>query len=240
MLSSRTLSSWLGIAFVTSLLAMLLLPLPSLGGTLSGHAAGIIGTLLVLGTLIYPFRKRVLGRKGRNNPITTHMVLGLLGSLFLVAHSGGRFPGLIVTLTFLVTVAVVLSGMSGMFFFFRVRRTLGEYRQEAAELKELFHETRKDVARYELRWYFSLESAGDRRAREELGEEVDASTIRRCQQLERLAEAIADVDHSVRVYHATQKLFGRWSLVHVHLAFFLFAFTGAHVATSLYYGVPWL
>ena len=240
MFGIQNLNYWLSILFVLSLLALILVPLPSLGGTFAGHVVGIIGALLFLMTLIYPFRKRVLGKRGRKNPIALHMSFGLLGSICIVIHSGGNFTGLIVSLDFIIMAAVALSGIAGMFLFQRVRKTLKEYRQQSDNLKVLFRHKRNEVSESELRRYFRFGPAWEDSEEEPVDQEISESAIRRCQELEQLAKAIGDVSYSVEFYHTTQRLFSKWSLLHVHLAFFLLALMGAHIATSVYYGLPWV
>lgn len=240
MLGQRSINYWLSTILVASLLALLLIPMPSLGGTWAGHAVGIVGSVLLLMTLIYPFRKRVLGKRGRKNPISTHMTFGLLGSVLIVVHSGGNFTSLIVSLDFIILVAVAMTGIAGMFLFQRVRKTLKEYRQQSADLKALFRHKRNEVSESDLRRYFRLGPAREDPEEEPVEPELSEHAIRRCEELERLAEAIGDVTYSIQIYHTTQRLFSKWSLLHIHLAFFLIALMGTHIATSLYYGLPWV
>jgi len=239
-LGQKSINYWLSIVFVASLLALFLIPMPSLGGTLAGHAVGIAGSVLLLMTLIYPFRKRLLGQRGRKNPISRHMTFGLLGSVLIVVHSGGYFTSLIVSLDFIILVAVAMSGIAGMFLFQRIRKTLKEYRQESADLKALFRHKRKEISEPELRRYFRFETDEKEQEEEHVDRELSEYAMRRCEELERLAEAIGDVTYSIQVYHTTQRLFSKWSLLHIHLAFFLIALMGTHIATSLYYGLPWV
>ncbi|MCF8105342.1 MAG: hypothetical protein K9K64_07665 [Desulfohalobiaceae bacterium] len=237
----KNVASWLSVVFVTSLLAMLLLPLPRLGETLVGHGLGIIGSLLMLLTLVYPFRKRILGRKGRKNPITTHMIFGLLGSILVVIHAGGVLNSLIVNLLFLIMIGVILSGISGMFLYSRIRRTVKDYQQESSYLKQLFRKRIKNISALDVRSCFRIDQMLGRLDEEALAQQgVETPTVRQCQDLERLVEAVGDVEYSIEVYDASQRIFGKWSLVHIHLAFFLFSLMGTHIATVMYYGLPWL
>ncbi len=239
--NQKSVVSWLSVVFVISLLAVLLLPLPRSGGTAVGHAAGIIGSLLILLTLVYPFRKRILGKKGRKNPITTHMIFGLLGSILLVVHSGGVLTSLTVSLVFLVLIVVVLSGISGRFLYSRIRRTLKEYQQESSHLKDLFQKRVSEISLSDATACFRFDlSFGGFDLEGTAGEGGDAPTMRQCQELERTAEASGDVEYSIQVYDAVQKLFGKWSQVHIYLVFFLFALMAAHIATVVFYGLPWL
>ncbi|MFP3983108.1 MAG: hypothetical protein ACLFV2_05395 [Desulfurivibrionaceae bacterium] len=232
--------SWLSVAFVASLLAMLLLPQPGLGRSFFRHGLGIIGSVLILLTLVYPFRKRILGKKGRENPITTHIIFGLLGPILVVAHSGGVFTSLIVNLVFLVMIGVVLSGITGWYLYTRIRRTLREYKQESSYLKQSFRKRIKDLSASDVRSCFRSDLAPGGFDEEALAREgANAPTVRKCRELEQLVEAIVDVEDYIQVYDVSQRFFGKWLLFHYHLVFFLFVLMGSHIATVVYYGLPW-
>lgn len=240
MADRKNVVSWLSVAFIASLLAMLLLPLPGLGESLAQHALGIIGSVLILLALVYPFRKRILGKKGRENPITTHIIFGLLGPILVVAHSGGVFTSLIVNLVFLVMIGVVLSGISGWYLYTRIRRTLREYKQESSYLKQSFRKSINDLSVSDVKNCFSLDLALGGFDEEALAREgVNAPTVRQCRELEGLVEAVVNVEDYIQVYDASQRLFGKWLLIHFHLVFFLFVLMGSHIATVVYYGLPW-
>lgn len=221
---------WLHVLFIASLLTILLVPLPRLKESALGHAIGIVGAVFILLTLIYPFRKRVLGQTGEENPLGAHMIFGLVGGIFVVFHSGGYFGGLTVSLAFISLTVVVFSGITGRFLYIRASRTLREYEQEVSSLRESFRERKEAMAARDLRSYFRDDSDG----------ELEPAARRGCKELERLAESIADLEYTIEVYDDMKTLFGHWKALHVHLVFFLFALLGAHVTTILFYGVPWL
>jgi hypothetical protein len=60
------------------------------------------------------------------------------------------------------------------------------------------------------------------------------------QELENLAEMIADIEHTTKFYATIELVFAKWLKIHIALVFFLFAFLGSHVAAMIYFGLRWL
>ncbi|MGM0540092.1 MAG: hypothetical protein ACQERT_12935 [Thermodesulfobacteriota bacterium] len=240
MIDQKQIRSGLTFVFIASLLAVVIVPLPRLGGSLAGHALGIIGTVIMLLTLVYPFRKRVLGRKGKKNPIATHTLWGLLGPSLVVFHTGGEFKSLIGNLVFICMVIVVLSGIIGIYLFKRAKKTLKEHEQDLSQLKKIFFEKKRDFPATDLEIYGQGDEAMERSETGSIDETVDPSTVRRRQDLEQIVELIADKEHTIKVYATIERIFARWSKAHIALVFFLLAFLGSHIAVMIYYGLRWL
>lgn len=240
MIDQKQIRSGLTFVFIASLLAVVIVPLPRLGGSLAGHALGIIGTVIMLLTLVYPFRKRVLGRKGKKNPIATHTLWGLLGPSLVVFHTGGEFKSLIGNLVFICMVIVVLSGIIGIYLFKRAKKTLKEHEQDLSQLKKIFFEKKRDFPAADLEIYGQGDEAMERSETGSIDETVDPSTVRRRQDLEQIVELIADKEHTIKVYATIERIFARWSKAHIALVFFLLAFLGSHIAVMIYYGLRWL
>jgi hypothetical protein len=240
MIDQKQVRSGLTIVFIASLLAVVVVPLPSMGGSLAGHALGILGTVIMLLTLVYPFRKRILGRKGKKNPITTHTLYGLLGPSLVVFHTGGEFKSLIGNLVFICMVIVVLSGIIGIYLFKITRKTLKEHKQDASQLKNIFFEKKRDFPAADLDIYGQGEEAMKSSDTESINETVDPTTVRRIQDLEQIVELIADKEHTIKIYATIERIFAKWSKAHIALVFFLLAFLGSHIAVMIYYGLRWL
>jgi hypothetical protein len=96
-----------------------------------GRYLGILGTILIIGSLVYSLRKRKYITSG--NPkflLTLHEFMAWLGSLFVLIHAGVHFNAI---LPWLATVAMsvnVISGMVGKFLLDRSRRHVQEQRQD--------------------------------------------------------------------------------------------------------------
>lgn len=103
------------------------------GHTQTGHAVGWVGLLLILLVFAYPIRKRFA--KGRGWPkgwFQVHKVLGVLGPLTIMVHSGAHFHALVPVLAMIAMGLVVLSGIAGQALHYLALRTLNEQRQELA------------------------------------------------------------------------------------------------------------
>jgi hypothetical protein len=240
MINQKQVRSGLTIVFIASLLAVLIIPLPRMGGSLAGHALGILGTLIMLLTLVYPFRKRILGRKGKKNPIATHTLYGLLGPALVVFHTGGEFKSLIGNLVFICMVLVVLSGIVGIYLFKTTRKTLKEHKQDVSQLKKIFFEKKREVSTPDLEKFVQGEKALENFATGSIDETLEPIAMRRRKDLEQLVELIADKEHTIKIYATIERIFAKWSKAHIALVFFLLAFLGSHIATMIYYGLRWL
>ena len=96
----RNINAYLAVFFVILVMGFLVHQDPTFAGSALGHALGIIGGIFILMTLIYPFRKQVLKKKGRQNPLNSHIAYGLIGASLVVIHSGHKLESLIGILIF--------------------------------------------------------------------------------------------------------------------------------------------
>ena len=240
MFDQKQVRSGLTFVFIASLLAVVIVPLPRLGGSLAGHALGIIGTVIMLLTLVYPFRKRILGRKGKKNPIATHTLYGLLGPSLVVFHTGGEFKSLIGNLVFICMVLVVLSGIVGIYLFQTTRKTLKEHKQDVSQLKKIFFEKKRDFSVADLERYVQGEKALESSDTRSIDETAEPNAVRHRKDLVQLFELIADKEHTIKIYATIERIFAKWSKAHIALVFFLLAFLGSHIAVMIYYGLRWL
>jgi len=240
MFDQKHIRTGLTYAFIAALLAVVLLPLPDVGGSFTGHVLGILGTAIMFLALIYTFRKRVLGHKGKNNPISHHTLWGLIGPTLVVFHTGGEFSSLIGRLVFLCMVIVVFSGIVGIYLFRKTRKTLNEHKQELSQLQKIFFAKKKGVSSSNLEQYLQAEDFVENIDSELIGATIEPTEIRHIKDLEQLAGLIADTEHTIKFYSTIERIFSRWSRAHIALVFFLFAFLGSHIATMIYYGLRWL
>ncbi len=198
-------------------------------GSLPGHSLGIIGTLIMLLTFVYPFKKRLLKKKGKQNPLSSHMLYGLVGPSLVVIHSAHKFGSLIGILTFLSLFFVVFSGIVGRFLYGRVSRTLREQNRDLQTLKDVFEQRRKE--------FIALWTASTVSTEQAESESLDAG--RRYRELLQVARSMVDLEESLNTFSGTKAMFARWLKVHRTLTFFLMVMVGAHIVTTLYYGLRW-
>jgi hypothetical protein len=217
--------------FVGALVAGgLAIPSHPFSGSLAGHAVGAAGAALMACTLIYPFRKRVLKRKGRKNPLGPHVFFGLAGPALVLLHAGNDPASLIGVLAYLSLLLVVLSGVVGRFLFKKVNRSLKEQRSELAGLRELLERKRREVTPQDLAAFLESE-AGPRAA---------AGGCLSCRELKEVALSVAEGEHALAVFDRAKRLFTRWTVVHLYLTALLFALVAVHVLVTVYYGLRWL
>lgn len=214
---------------------------PAHSGSFPGHLLGVSGTLFMLPTLIYPYRKHILGKRGKENPLDSHIYFGLAGPILIALHVGDGFiAGTIPTLTFFLMLAVVASGFVGAFLFQRVNRSLKTQKGDLFTLKRFFQSRRKELL--SCRSYPGIEKVldgGGKNGGRELDQDSDVSAGS-CGALLVLAQAIAELEYSTRAFSRLKDLFSYWILVHAYTGLFLFMMIVVHIITSLYFGIRWL
>ncbi|MGM0423946.1 MAG: hypothetical protein ACQEQX_03370 [Thermodesulfobacteriota bacterium] len=238
MWTERNIQALMAGFFVFLVLSMAYHRDPTFAGSALGHGFGIAGTVFILLTLIYPFRKRVLKKKGRQNPLNTHITYGLLGPTLVLIHSAHKYDSLIGTLLFLALLIVVLSGIIGRFLYGKVNRSLRKQKKDLELLKTRFEEQKKGVLA------LCATRAGDSNAKEAMHAEAsgdsEAESMEQCQRLWEEARSIAEMEYTVTFFDRLKHVFSWWTQAHYVLSAFLFVLIIVHVLTMLYYGIRWL
>lgn len=129
-----------GVVTVTAILVALWLeyalsPFPGqhLDHTHTGHILGWIGFVLILTTFVYPARKRLHPNQIWSKPwLYMHEILGVLGPLLILVHSGAHFHAVVPVLALVALGLVVISGIIGAVLHTLAFRTLYERRHELA------------------------------------------------------------------------------------------------------------
>ncbi|MBW1990440.1 MAG: hypothetical protein JRI97_12990 [Deltaproteobacteria bacterium] len=227
--------------FLASVLFNLISPLPGFSGTLPDHGLGILGAILMLLTLEYPFRKRLLKKRGRDNPLFFHVFFGLSGATLAMVHGSARFTGPASELLFVVLLFLVSTGLVGKFLFRRVSVTLRDQKKNMELLRREFFRVRQDPVMQQ-----ACDFMGERaifpdlpEAPEDAGME-DPLFISNCDKLLKIARGIAETETAIKTFSATKKIFSRWAILHMILAVFFWGILATHVANTLYYGLRWL
>lgn len=231
----------LSIFFVLLIPGLLALPTQSLSGTFPGHMVGIAGAIIMTFTLIYPFRKRIIGIKGRKNPISHHIYYGLIGSILVVLHAGHSMGSMIGNLVYLSMVLVVLSGIVGRYLFKKIYKNIREQKKDIEALKNLFKNRKSEIDTDACRKYLKLESYQGPGIDSDISmeENMDVTLHAHCGELQDMAASLAESGYILQVYTGTKTLFSRWIKIHIYLAVFLFALLIVHILTNLYYGLRW-
>jgi len=235
MLKERRINAYLAFFFVILLTGFLFHQDRAFPGTALGHSLGIIGSIFMLMSLVYSFRKRILKKKGRQNPLARHITYGLIGSSLVVIHSAHEVSSLIGILIFLSVVLVVLSGIAGYFFFKKVNRSLKEQKRDYDLLKT--HITNR---RQELIAACRIDDSGDVASLKPRVLTSPWSEKDDCDRWLEELQVLAEKEYSIRFFDRLKILFSRWFNIHYAFSVLLFALLIVHVLTTIYYGLRWL
>lgn len=239
MIDDKQLTAWLATIFVSLAAIFMLFPVPAFGGTGLGHLVGIIGSFLMLLTLIYPYRKRIQKKKGRKNPLNPHIYFGLVGPSLVIAHSGHKLASRIGVFVFTAMLLVVLSGIVGRFLFKKVNRSVKEHKKEIDTLQTLFRQRKAAISREDIQRYLAGQPLYEENS-EEAAEQKGEVAFRKCRELQEIAQSIADEEQEMKAFTQIKTLFTRWILVHIYLSVFLFGMLFVHILSTFYYGFGWL
>ena len=130
---------WFKAAVVVSLLAAAVYlwhdpPIKPYGGSWLGYTLGTLGALLILWLMYYGVRKR----RYRSNLgtvqgwLSAHVYLGTALVVIVTLHTGFELGFNVHTLAYVLMLAVVVSGMYGVFVYLRVPRAMTENMGEDA------------------------------------------------------------------------------------------------------------
>ena len=239
MLNEKRITALLAVFFTALSLGFVVHRSPTFAGGSVGHLIGIAGALIICLTLIYPFRKRVQKRRGKRNPLNSHIYYGLIGPSLVVIHSAHKFSSLIGVVSFLSIFLVVFSGIVGKFLFRRVNRSLNQQHKDLSLLRDRFEELRKEakLLRASLRRPETKESKdGENFDDDQMEWEID----RKYGELLDLTHSLAETEYVVEAFSGTKRLFSGWLRVHHVLALLVFSMMIVHILASFYYGVRWL
>lgn len=241
---------------VGSLVALLLLvwlgflahTAPMFAGSAWGGVLGVSGALLILASFAYvaikriPFLKRkVTARIPLATVLDWHVYTGLLGALLGMLHTGHKFEsplGIVLTASILV---VTLSGFVGRHLLKKVSLTLGEKKKYLTDLELAYRQTAGEVAARRAEGALFARWTG-------LGAGLAvlfftrAGAVRSSSPLLRaisLAEAIADVEFSIKSHEFLKRLFALWLAFHISAGIAVIVFLGLHVWAGLHFGLRW-
>ena len=239
----KKITELLSIVFAGLLIFFIVFPLDSFSGKIVGHLLGIIGTFLMVATLIYVFRKRILKQKGKANPLSTHAYLGLIGGILVAIHSGGKSASLIGTLVFISMLLTVLSGVVGRILFVKLNKSIKEKKSDIEALETSLKTLKKELNPRCWQKEFNLYSEEEWVEEDncaEIDPQVESQMREKCSNFLLFAESLAEREERLQVYSKTKALFTFWNGIHIVSTCFLVAMIIVHVTTTLYYGLRWL
>jgi len=113
-----------------------------------GLVFGITGTAMMIILLIYPFRKRVRGVEAIGNVKTwfrIHMILGILGPVFILFHSNFHFGAMNSNVALICMLIVSGSGIIGRYIYGKIHHGLYGEKANLNELKQRLLEQNEQV-----------------------------------------------------------------------------------------------
>ncbi|MFO7964063.1 MAG: hypothetical protein R6U50_09105 [Desulfobacterales bacterium] len=232
MWEDKNINAILAGAFVIYAFGFLFYEDPTFAGSMVGHGVGIFGTILILLTLIYPFKKRILKRKAKKD-LRNHIAFGLIGPVVVIVHTAHKIESLIGTFIYLILFLVVFSGIIGRFLFQKVNRSLRGQKRDHKLLWNHLRELNKEEP------MFHFNSALNK-SKDATYSDVDEEAAQRSDHVMKTIDSLVELEYNIKFFDRFKILFSRWLRIHHFLAFFLFALIVVHALTGIYYGLQWL
>jgi hypothetical protein len=228
------------------------------GGSL-GLRFGMAGLAMMTVMHLYSVRKRLrpLRRLGALRKwLDLHILLGILGPLFIVLHSSFKVGGL-VSISFWSMVAVALSGVFGRYLYLQIPRTRAgeeltlaevqaadrrlaqrlreEFGADDAFLERLDRAAAPDPAAGLGRLLLALlaEDLGLRRARRlAVARSLPGLPPALARELADVVRQKAVLQRRIRLWNALHRLFHHWHVVHRPFAIVMYLFVLVHIAVA--------
>jgi hypothetical protein len=233
MWEDKNINAFLAVFFTVYAFGFLFHSDPTFAGSLPGHILGIVGTLVIGLTLIYPAKKRFFKSRLKKNDLRNHIAFGLIGPIIVIVHSAHQFASIISTLIFLVLFLVVFSGIIGRFLFKKVNQSLREQKRNHKLLLKHLSSRKKEA--FEGRFSESQPDAPTSPAHD-----MEITTHDAFSPLKEAIQAVIEAEYNIKFFDRSKSLFSKWIRIHYFLSALLFAVTIVHVITTIYYGLRWL
>ena len=232
---SILLVTWLG---------FLLHRAPRFAGSGIGGAFGIAAAALMLLPIAYPIAKRIPFLHTRitkhvsmQSLLALHVYAGVLGPVFAIIHTGHKFDSQLGIALTAVMLLVVLSG-------FALRYLLTYVTQEIKDKLVLLQTARGDL---DSAWGVLENSPAETRAVPKarvltaglasIGIELPVGGP--AGDVIRTAEAVADLEYSVRTHGVLKRWFGLSLKIHIILSVVLYVLLALHIWAGIHFGLRW-
>lgn len=222
---------------------------PRFPGSLMGGVLAISGaTLMVVFSLAYMTIKRIPALKSKltnyvsiGKLLKWHVYTSALGAILAILHTGHRFEsdlGVALTAAMLIT---ALSGYVGRHLLARVSRDVRDKREELARLETSYNETVGEISRDPEPVWAATPSNGYAswlllRAAHRGANDGSAS---RAYRAVRMAEAIADLEYSVRFHERFKQWASVWLKVHITFSVAFYLLLALHIWAAIHFGLRW-
>ena len=229
---------WLGFAVHRS---------PRFPGSLPGGLLAIAGaTLIVVFSLVYAavkriplLKQRVLRHTSAGELLKWHVYTGALGAVLAILHTGHRFESDLGTALTAAMLIAVLSGYVGRHLLARVAMDVREKRAELSRLETAYNEIVGEYSgRADLIPAAITATSDGSRAMRHLGSEGPGLNSRP-ERAVRIADAIAELEHSIRFHERFKRSGSIWLKVHIGFSLAFYVLLGLHIWASIHFGLRW-
>lgn len=218
---------------------------PRFAGGGIGAAFGITAAIVMLAPLAYTIAKRIpsLGERitkhvSMKTLMNVHVYAGLLATALAIIHTGHKFVSWLGIALTAVLLLVVLSG-------YAVRFLLTHCIQEIADKLVLLQTARGDL---DHAWGVLERSRAETRLLPQAPVEaaspaslgLPARPGGPAGEVTRIAEAVADLEYSVRMHEFLKRWFRRAVTLHIWLSIGLYVLLALHIGAGIQYGLRWL
>ena len=239
MWNEKNINAFLAVFFGVLVMGFLFHQSQTFAGSLMGHGFGILGSLFILMTLIYPFRKRILKKKGKQNPLNSHVFYGLIGPSLVVIHSAHKFSSIIGILVFLALLLVVFSGIVGRYLYKKVNRSLREQKRDQKLIRTWLNNRKQEIVSTCIGNSTGEET--EEKIADSASEEYPSDEItEQCEKWFDEVRTLAEIEYTLKFFNRLKAVFSRWIRIHYFISGVLFALLIVHVMTTIYYGLRWL
>jgi hypothetical protein len=232
---------WLGFLFHTS---------SRFAGSFWGGMLGVSGALLMFLSLAYLVVKRipslktwVTRRVSMQTLLAWHMDTGILGALLGVLHTGHKFNSPLGIALTAVSLLVVLSGFVGRHLMKQISLEIHEKKEMLTNLELAYRQTAGEVgahpeqtavlrplARFWSRLVVGLFATTTA---------AESGSLPALVRALRLADAIADVEYTIKTHETFKWWFAAWLKFHIITGFVLYGLLGCHIWASIHFGLRW-
>lgn len=218
---------------------------PRFPGSGVGAAFGIAAAVLMLLPLAYSFRKRVnTAPSGTNRQpalqtlLKLHIFAGLLGPFLAIMHTGHKFDSWLGIVLVGAMLLVVISGVVVRYLLayvgHEIKDKLALLQTARGDLDNAWGELERDGAEHQSRpkrsaWPAAMSRIG-----------VEGQPAGSESDVVRIAEAVAELEFSVRMHEVLKTWFARSLKLHIALATVFYVLLVLHIVAGVQFGLRWL
>lgn len=208
---------------------------PRFAGSGTGAVFGVAAAVFMLFPLAYTIAKRfpsftarMAARASLKTLLDLHVYAGLLAVALAIVHSGHRLESRLGTALMALLLLVVVSG-------YAVRYLLTFVAHGMQDKLALLQTARGDL---DHAWGVLEMAAAQPAAPASAGLDMQPGDPAR--EVTRIAEAVADLEYSVRMNEVLKRWFGRCLRLHIVVSTVFYGLLALHIGAAVQYGLRWL